>query len=458
MDTIDILLIGVIIVAIILIVGHLFANHDDKKRKRASELIDLSAGGNDEFAQGAINEINGINPENRTAEDNYRAGTLLEFNVLNGETENAPRNVLTTIIDAYVDTVDRAAEIAHRRRVMVQHAIENGRDPGEIVNGGNGNENGNPTNIIMLDHIEEFNEINNNDMMGGLFDVLYAHIADAAPVIREDDRETRRLAAAAAAETRAEAIIGYMDATATHTSDAQNVHDGHVNEDLRRTLISIETSLKRDTTLTHTIQCMRDFAASSDYGDDYDDIDARIELINKSLNIISEDNYIGTLQSSEGHVFKCVWDRAEDVRNVANEHLIKCALADALVDSWENNIAVCINGRCSRMLAALVLLDFDDKNGAVQTKEMIKNESIHDATTIIDESIEEAMNSTDPARKLVGEAYDGGDVEASPAEEAKFVAELKQKISSMMDRNYRDKLSARDFTNIKTDILAGVDI
>jgi hypothetical protein len=114
------------------------------------------------------------------------------------------------------------------------------------------------------------------------------------------------------------------------------------------------------------------------------------------------------------------------------------------------------------MLASLVLLDYDDKVGIVQTKEMIKNEIIDLSTKIINSSIEQACASDNEGRRRVGESYMGTPHASSPptpdpAEERKFIDELKQKIQTMLDLNYRDKLDKRDFENIRDDIFAGLE-
>jgi len=457
METIDYVLIALIIVVICLIIYSWVSSRDDKKRKHARELTDTSAGGYDEYADEALHELEAIQPDQRTAEDNYRAGTLLELNFLNGETENAPRGILGTIMQNYINAIDRMADATRARRERIaQHMRDGTAAEPEIVRGGGFAP---LQTVVMIDHIEDFTNANfgnvfeDDNMLGGLMGALVGHITETTPLIRETNREERRLRTAQAAENRAEAITEYMDQTQTHTSDAQNVHDGKVNEDLRATLITIESSQRRDKTLNDAINEMTEFLFDSDLSED------QRELVLKSLDIIAKDNYIGTLSCTEGHVFKCVWDRAEAPENAVNCELMKEALAIALADFWENggeHSAVCINGRCGRMLASLTLLDFNDSVGQTQTKEMIKNEVIKDATDIINASIEKACESTDEARQLVGQSYKDPKIECDDAEEEKFVDEMKLKITNMMEHKYREKLSARDFENIRDDIYAGL--
>jgi len=467
METIDAILLALIIIVICLIIYTWVSNRDEKKRKHARELIDASAGGYDKFANEAVREIEKIRPDRRTAEDNYRAGTLLEFNLLNGETENAPRGVLGNIMRNYVDAFERMAENAQQMREerterIVRHIQAERRQP-EIVMGGFGGGGGDMPlqTVIMVDHIEDFTDNDFGDLFdgedggifGGLMNALVGHITQTAPIVREADREERRERTAAAAETRAEAITEYMAQTQTHTSDAQNVHDSKVNKDLRASLLAIEPSLRRDKTLPDVINEMTEFLFESDLNND------QRELVIKSLDIIAKDNYIGTLQCTEGHVFKTVWDRTEAPENAVNSKLMKEALATALVEFWENGAdhdAVCINGRCGRMLASLVLLDYDDSAGAVQTKEMIKNEVIKDATDIINDSIDEACVSQIEVRRKVGQSYKDPKIECDDVEEEKFIEEMKQKINNMMEHKYRNRLNVRDFNNIRDDIYAGL--
>src|SRR5205807_946238 len=78
-----------------------------------------------------------------------------------------------------------------------------------------------------------------------------------------------------------------------------------------------------------------------------------------------------------------VWARADDPRNAATRGQMRQALFDSLVDAWEEGIAgrkiTCVNGRTTRILSALVLLDADERNWQVKKLEQFKNDIFEEA-------------------------------------------------------------------------------
>lgn len=450
-DWLSYMLLALIVIVILMVIYHNYSEGANAgiTRKRVRDNIKMSAGGFDTYAKHALAELEGM--KSRNATDAYTMGTLLEFNMLGGEITNAPRATVTAIASAYTETMERAAAQMMQRIVQAREEPVGGAiEPVEPTD---------PPIEFMIAHIEQFTDndfanIVEDDMLDDeTINALFTRAAETIPMIRETNREIRRVNARTHTNNREDATHTYMGAARTFTSDPQNVHESHVNEDLRATLMRIEQSARTDTTLTVRLSHAQEFILNSELSPD-----ARTRAC-KSLEIVGKNQYIGTLQCTEGHVFGSVWDRAEDPANVVNENLIKLALANALADFWENGIShspVCINGRCSRMLASLVLLDYDNSVGNVQTKEMIKNEIIDAATTIIDESVEAACVSANEKRRTVGESYRNPKITADEAEELKFIDEMKAKISNMMEHNYRDKLSPRDWTNIRDDIYAGI--
>lgn len=86
------------------------------------------------------------------------------------------------------------------------------------------------------------------------------------------------------------------------------------------------------------------------------------------------------------------------------------AIFDALVDSWERGIGSdeiqCVDGRISRLLGSLALLDHDSANWDMRRLEQHKNDIFEKAKTVIRQAAEEmADNDSDAEMQKVGRSY-----------------------------------------------------
>jgi hypothetical protein len=121
--------------------------------------------------------------------------------------------------------------------------------------------------------------------------------------------------------------------------------------------------------------------------------------------------------ATDSECLQRVWQRADDARNVDVRDHMRRAVFDALVDAWEMGFTqqrhiVCVNGRTSRILAALVLLDWDQRNWSVKSLEQFKNEVFERSTKIIAAEAATAAAGTDPDLRAAAAAW----VAKTPAE------------------------------------------
>ncbi|NBQ44183.1 MAG: hypothetical protein EBU23_17405 [Mycobacteriaceae bacterium] len=110
-----------------------------------------------------------------------------------------------------------------------------------------------------------------------------------------------------------------------------------------------------------------------------------------------------------------VWRRADDFRNAATRGQIRQAVFDALADAWEpgqfgglgggGRHIVCVNGRTTRILAALVLLDWDQRNWGVKTLEQFKNDVFARAAAVIARVAKEAAAGPDAGLRAAAAAW-----------------------------------------------------
>ncbi|SIP86110.1 Hypothetical protein PACV_397 [Pacmanvirus A23] len=415
------LILAIVITILISLIYYVFCK-DRIRRKKSEKFINNSAGTFDESARRALDELTQI--RNPTPADHFRRGQLLQYNLLEGNQQimRRQRNVVGDMIQEYTNAL----------------ADFNVQD--NFVN---------PD--FMMYRIEDFHRNlqifdDDNDELVQLalgFDTM---VNNRAPVVRQELIEERVNRAVSNSTTRAEAIEKYFDNSIKFTDDRQNVHDSKVNSDLRETLRKIKATAPRN--IEPVIICEEiDYYIHNDYTDDPNNA-YKVTAASTALQTMSRGELITTFNERENYILSYVWERCKHPSNSENMQLMKEAVANALADSVENGTLVCINGRCSRVLNSLVLLDFDrDISSGVMTFEAYKNQIFQETKEIINQEIERAKLSSNVKLQNVGLAYDGEDVEVDEDVENEFKQEIKREIDRNMEK-YSTKLTPVEISNI----------
>lgn len=107
-------------------------------------------------------------------------------------------------------------------------------------------------------------------------------------------------------------------------------------------------------------------------------------------------NTIDALRSTDTQVMIDVYKRIISPDNANSRPDMQRAFMDSLADVVENDAQgrphlVCVTGRCARMLNALTMLDHDGTIARpVQTTDMVRNEALSKASTILQTALREA--------------------------------------------------------------------
>lgn len=162
--------------------------------------------------------------------------------------------------------------------------------------------------------------------------------------------------------------------------------------------------------------------------------------------IMCKGNNISSLSDTEDNVIYNIWNRIKDNDNKDNQNELKKSFMNSLSSIYENDKPVCINGRCSRMIDSLTLLDTDKKiNQPIKTTEILRSEILNKSYKIIQDELAATDNDT-------REIYNGnksGDI-------IKFESYLKDKIETTIRDDYPEvKPSTLD--NLIKDAQAGVE-
>lgn len=406
-----------IILVIIVYFIYQLCDTDDRRRRRCANYMIQSAGGFDEPARAAIREIDRIAAP--TADDYFRRGYLMQHNVLGTA--------------APVPTVRRVAAIGgvlhdYTRALLTLNTADQ-VDPGFIVRRAE----------IFNDDIARMDD---DDTIVHLIMQFGDLVATTATRTRQDIATDRINRVSATTTSHAQAISAAIDDASTFTSDGQNVHDTNVNADLRETIQKIKASIA---TPVDPTKCIHDasvlaLAAGS----------TKAQNASRVLAIIRKGYFIETFNDTEDMIFAYVWTRCDHPRNHAAADLMREAIITALADSIENGTEVCINGRCARVINSLATLDYDDTMSGALTFEAYRNQAFQDVKDAVAVSIDRARESSDPATRAAGDAYDLGNEPPDTAADQAFRSDLKNAIDVCIDA-YTAKLSSAERANLKSE-------
>lgn len=389
-------------------------------------LYNLSGGNFDKNAKEALNTIDKI--EKKTPLDDYRAGNILEYNVLQGivEGHTEPNRMP---LDAMLVRYTRAVgDLGQHRDELVGQIRGGGKEFDDV--------------IAMMNHIEELVGRVADDLANPVAAGFLNVVATEAPLIRQDITRQRRELAAENASDKSEAIDNYFTHSKTWTSDPQNVHDSSVNINLRDTIGRIKSTSSPHITPTHSINEATEYAKS--HKNKYD-------KVMKALKVIKENGFNSTLNENEADVFMYVWERSKLPENEKNAELMKEAVIDALVDCNDTYGLVCMNGRCGRLISSLALLDYDENTGKTLTTQMIRNKIFDEVNKMIAIEIDTAKTSGDSNTQLVGKYY-AGDID-TPPDDTEFRQNIERKIDIIIGEEAK-QLTPVQIDSIKAECMA----
>jgi hypothetical protein len=271
-------------------------------------------------------------------------------------------------------------------------------------------------------------------------------LAAAAGQRREEALHARQRAAKEAAQeqggARGAAVDTYLDLATQHTADPQNTHDPSVLACLRAIVARLRAEQGDIAELPTIAEVVADLEQN---GGQYSE--GRPNRVADAVAVAGRaaaGEWVVALDATDEECLRRVWARADDPRNAAVRAQLRQALFDSLVDAWEEGIAgrkiVCVNGRTSRILGSLVLLDCDKRNWEVKKLEQFKNDVFERAAAVIAAAAARAAESGDPALEKAGRSYLAttaaetraiGEVPADAA--ARLAESMRAEIGQMVD-------------------------
>lgn len=393
-----------ILLTVFLVILVYFYFKQNRKRNLIQKSLNQSNGTFDKDAQKALETLETLDSPN--SHENFIKARIIDLNAHEGKINN--KRVLNNVVDKYMTSL---------------LSLDNELDWFE------------------LDQIENFAERHINIMVENpQYDTFIETVLKSRPEkVKKTVQDSKK-----ASSNKKESFENYVDSNVTFTNDVQNVHDSAVNEQLR----TLFNKLKEETPPVIDKKQVTD-EITEHINTTRDKKDKEKALY--SLKNMASDKFNSTINTTEDNLVNLVWNRSKMPLNYENKHLIQDAVVDSLIDmSSKNDSIVCSNGRCARMLESLVCTDAEtDIVTGVMTTEQIRNDILQKSNEILQTTIETEKDSKDKNIKNVALSYCDPSIENSEKHETEFKDKVKQKIHDFIYENYTEKLSSRDFENIK---------
>jgi hypothetical protein len=253
------------------------------------------------------------------------------------------------------------------------------------------------------------------------------------------------------------AKIYFAESAKEIANDTQNAHDSAVNKHLR----IIYDIIKRDYNSSNTLPIaqfadicrgeIEHIMYNGDKNTDDKNTDANTDKINKNINI---KKVLDKIYSSESIIFDdveknilaMIWWRTKMSENANNKSLMESAILDVLADSVENNTVVCPNGRMSRVMSALVLLDVNKNLSNMKTIDLYHSEIMNKCAKIYNTALINAKNSDNPLLRDVAESYlDDPNKTTDITTENNFKNEVRREMREFIE-SYRGEIGDNKIT------------
>lgn len=458
------LVVGIIVVLIILIIliynapewaplSYWIAHYVENPWK----VYQRSAGTFDDAAALALERIR--TREFRSPRDDMLCATIITRNILSQE-HRMPIITTNTLERAQLEHAQMRHELFHEARNHFINALNGPPDPGiidAVLEFAFEGLNLLITNEPLLADLDYPHIVLQQDLNGQVFAV--DQILAFAATNRHQENIRQRVATAGAAVTPAAATAAYIDLATCNTTDLQNVHDPSVLACLKAIIDRLRID-QSDEALPSFDDIKLEIQV---YGDGHKQ---RVLDVNAVINATAKGERVIAIGATDAECLQRVWMRSTDPKNAAVRNKMRTAVFDALYDCWETGIMdrniVCVNGRTSRILTALILLDWDERNWEVKKLEQFKNDIFAEAANVIKLEATAASRSLDTDQRRAGLQYLAQslvELNAIGTVSDTAVAELAEKMRtaiSMMVNTYVQSLDDRIKDAIPSYMIAAI--
>jgi len=206
--------------------------------------------------------------------------------------------------------------------------------------------------------------------------------------------------------------------------NSQNVHDTGVSNSVKQAVNKIAKNTLMTKTVQTSVNEIKQLIDKSNVGH------AKKQDAIKALNhIVSTDGHVSKINMSEVDALNLVWNRIHDPKNHNQRENLKETLVNELAECIEHNSTVCTQGRASRIIDTLNVVDPDVK---IKDDSTLRQEMLMKASKIQQKIYN---NLPDPDKNIINK------VEPSDQEQPivdTYEHKLKNAIRSELHKDYVD--------------------
>lgn len=287
---------------------------------------------------------------------------------------------------------------------------------------------------------------------GGGFAPAFALVFEVAPLMPAPAAQAHAAAVDAAAskikraKNKTAAALNYLQEVQRPVEDLQNVHDSKLNADLLDALDKIRLTVVRKSNADTNAEIRRAIAASGMSAE-------KKSAALRTLEVMAKNARIETFHGHENDILSTVWSRG----NMKDNGDVHGAVLLALADASESGAPVCINGRVSRVINSLHMIDKDFKHSAAMTTKAYRDQVFHETQKVYARIIAQPPKS--PAHAQVFAEYNG----ATVAEDTPEIVAAREEIAAQMTseilagaNKYADKFTPEEMEKLRAEVLVVV--
>jgi hypothetical protein len=198
----------------------------------------------------------------------------------------------------------------------------------------------------------------------------------------------------------------FLELSIQNTNDPQNVHDTSITATLGEIIKRLRADQK-NMTLPSIDEIWKEIKEN---GEELSDKRLfKVRDVGEVISRIKSGEKIAVHNLTDEECLQRVWLRIDDPKNRDTKKQLRQAIFDALFDCWEEGIIgkhiVCVTGRITKVLSALTLLDWDEKNWEFKRLEQIKNDIFVKTAKVIEAEATIASKSDDLNIRNAGLSY-----------------------------------------------------
>ena len=465
MNSINVILIAIIIFIIIIITLYVLANNDIRYSFLPSwEVYRRSNGKLDLPAKHALNRArNRLRWSNDSPEDHLLAATVLTRNLLYQE-HDPEQDESGNYTDAAIAESIWRQEMFDEARMHFHNALNTAEFvTDEII------PQGFIIDAALIFALDGANLAITNDPI--LERMLYngpdEMLINTAIETKDSLIDSRRNEAAEELITsHVAATDAYVQLAQQETNGDETVHDPGVRACLFAVINRLREENHRQISTDQIVNEIKKYGKelSDNRPKLVDDVLEIIKVVQRGDKIKQPDMSI-----TDEECLHLVWNRIYHPKNSVNRYKLRQAIFDALLDCWIYEFSTrriaCVDGRVSRMLASLVLLDFDKRNWLVKKMEQFRNDIFKISGEIIHKIVEDSIKSSDIQLNQAGLAYTDPSADAPQTAIDKLNDKMKESILSAIDKyvvdleqefGIKDAIPERMISSVKKEALAAI--